>query len=139
MFRLADHLFHLLDAGVAFVEALRDVLGKPLDLGLLCLFGVVIVEPREHMLLVKLVEAVAFRRNVGQYFGNLICYVCPARWQYVHLNHGVAIVLESRQETSGVLGRIASAGKGIAVAFCVAGTRRTSDSILKSLSRVMGV
>jgi len=47
----AHHLLNTLDAAVAVVKAARDGLRQLLDLALLGLFGLIIVEPREYVLL----------------------------------------------------------------------------------------
>lgn len=77
---------------MAFVEIPRNLLREPLNLCFLRPLCVVVIESREDMFLVKLVKIVAFGSNVGKNLGNLVCNLRPARWEHVHLNHGVTIV-----------------------------------------------
>jgi hypothetical protein len=48
----AHHLLDVLDAAVAVMEAARDCLGKLLNFAFLGHFGLIVVEPRQYVLLV---------------------------------------------------------------------------------------
>lgn len=94
LFRLANHALKLLDPLVALVKALCDVLSEPLDLHLFGPLGLVIVEAREHMRLVQLVETLALCGNLGEELCDVVRDVRPPRRQKVHLDYSVAIIFE---------------------------------------------
>ncbi len=79
---------------MALVEGARDVLGQRLDGGLLGALGVVVVEARQHVLLVQALQRLALARHAGQEVRHLVRHVGPARRQQVHLDDGVAVVVE---------------------------------------------
>jgi hypothetical protein len=93
LLRLAHHGLYPLDGLLAALETPCDVLGKLLDLELLSLLDVFIVEAREHVLLVQLVETPRLLGDVRKVLGDLVLHVEPSRRQQVHLNHGIAVVL----------------------------------------------
>jgi hypothetical protein len=90
---LAHHGLYPLDGLLAALEAPCDVLGKLLNLDLLALLDVFVVEAREHVLLVQLVQTPRLLCNVREVLGDLVLHVKPSRRQQVHLNHGIAVVL----------------------------------------------
>lgn len=100
---------------MALVKGLCDLLGELLNLGLLGALGVVVIEAGEDVLLMELLEALAFGGNVGKQVGDVVGDVGPARGQEVHLDHGVAIVVECAggQQAAPVLVGIAAAGVGV--------------------------
>ena len=110
-------MLDLLDALVALVEAPCDVLREALDLDLLVLLGLVVVEAGQDVRLVQLVEPLALDGDLGEELGDFVRDVGPARGQQVHLDHGVAIVLEcaAREQPAAVRveGKAAAAGVGI--------------------------
>lgn len=115
LLRLANHGLKLLDPLVALVKALCDVLGEPLDLHLLGSLGLVIVEAREHMRLVQLVEALALCGNLGEQLCDVVRDVRPPRRQQVHLDYSVAIIFEcaAREQPAPVFMRKAAARVGV--------------------------
>lgn len=115
LLRLAHHLLDLLDTSMTVMEALCDLLGELLDLGLLGALGVVVIEARKDMLLVQLLEALALGSDVGEQVSDLVGNVGPAWGKQVHLNYGVAIVVEcaGRQQAAAIFVRIVAAGVGI--------------------------
>lgn len=107
---LADHLLDPLDAAVALVEPLGDVLRQALNVPLLGLLGALVVEAGEHVLLVQALELLALAGDVGEEVGDLVGDVGPARGQQVHLDHGVAVVVvvpagEEAPPVRGLVGR----------------------------------
>lgn len=75
------------------METLGDVLRQGLDLPLLGPLGILVVEAREHMLLVQPLQLLALARHVGQQVRHLIRDVGPARREQVHLDYGVAVIM----------------------------------------------
>lgn len=63
---LPNQLFNVLNAPMAVVKALGDVLRKSLNLPLFGPFRILIVEAREHMLLMQALQLLALTRHVGQ-------------------------------------------------------------------------
>lgn len=72
MFTLAHHLLDTLDDAVAFVEPLGDGLRKLLYLPFLILLGLLIVEPRQYVLLVQPLQLLALARDVGQQLRHFV-------------------------------------------------------------------
>lgn len=95
---------------MAFVEPLSDFLGKFLDLSFLGPLCIVIIEARQHMLLVKLLKALPLDGNFGEKLSYLIGNIGPSWGKQVHLDHGVAIILEcaGRQQAPAIVVRIAA-------------------------------
>lgn len=93
---------------MAVVEAARDVLRQLLDIPLLGLLGALVVEARQHMLLVQPLELLRLLGDVGEQVRHLVRDVGPARGQQVHLDHGVAVVVvvAARQEAAPVRGLV---------------------------------
>jgi hypothetical protein len=112
-----------------------NILCQALDLGLLGFLGLIVVEARQYVLLVKSLQVLALCRDVCKELRDLIGYVGPSRWQKVHLNHGVAIVLEcaGRQQATAIFRRI-----GVATASA-GDARNRPGGILVPLSGVMSV
>jgi hypothetical protein len=79
---------------MTLVKAFRDVLGEILNLALFRLFGILVVEAWQDMLLVQALQSLAASRNVCKQLGDFVRDVGPAGRQEIHLDHGVAIILE---------------------------------------------
>lgn len=90
---LAHHALYAFDCLLALLEAPRNLLGEVLDFALLPLLHLLIVEAGEHVLLVQLVELAGLLRDVGEMLGDLVLDVEPSRWQQVHFDDRVAVVL----------------------------------------------
>lgn len=122
---------------MALVEPMRDLLRQLLDIPLLRLLRLLIVEARQHVLLVQTIQLLAFLRDVGQEVGDVVANVRPPRGQEVHFYDGVAIVLErSRGEQApAVFGGRACAGEvvGEGIVACESGP------VLYALLRVVRV
>jgi hypothetical protein len=112
---LADHPLYALDGLLAHLEAARDLLRELLDFALLALLHLLVVESREHVLLVQLVELAGLLCDVGEVFGDLVLDVEPPRRQQVHLNHGIAVVVVGTSPAYEplLLGRAAAIAKAI--------------------------
>jgi hypothetical protein len=93
LLRVAHHGVDALDGLLAALEAARNVLSQVLNVALLALLDVLVVEARQHVLLVQLVELARLAGDVGQLLRDLVLHVEPARRQQVHLNHRVAVVV----------------------------------------------
>lgn len=63
--RFPHHLLDPLDAAVALVEALGDILRQPFDLALLSLLGLLVIEARQHVLLVQAFQLLALAGDIG--------------------------------------------------------------------------
>jgi hypothetical protein len=63
------------------------------NIPLLALFDILVVEAREHVLLVQLVELACLLRYLGEVFSDFVLHVEPSRRQQVHFNHGIAVVV----------------------------------------------
>lgn len=85
------------------MEKTCDVLGKAFNLPLLPLLDLLVVEAREHMLLMHLIELPRLLCNVGQVLGYLVLDVEPARRQQVHFDDGITVVLEGVDEPLALL------------------------------------
>jgi len=77
------------------MEAARDLLRKALNYALVLSPDILIAEPREQVLLVQLVQLGGLLRNICQVLGDFFLHIDPARWKQVHLNHHVAIIVET--------------------------------------------
>lgn len=76
------------------MEGARDILGQPLDDPFLALPGVLIAESRQEVFLMQFVELRGFLRRVRQQLRHFVLHVDPARRQPVHLDHGIAVILQ---------------------------------------------
>jgi hypothetical protein len=119
---LAHHGLNPLDSTLAFLEAPRNFLRQLFDFALLPLLDRFVVEPREHVLLVQLVELPRLLRYLGQLFRHLVLDVQPSRGEQVHLNHRVAVVFK------GSLGHEAQSLLRHAPAFAIAVRPRAAIS-----------
>jgi hypothetical protein len=114
---LAHHAVDALDGLLAALEAPGDVLGEGLDLALLPLLDRLVVEAREHVLLVQLVELARVAGDICQVLCDVVLDVEPARRQQVHLDDGVAVVVEGGRGHEALALLVAEAGgHGAAIA-----------------------
>lgn len=101
---------------MAVVETAGDVLRQPLDIPFLGLLGALVVEARQHMLLMQPLELLRLLGDVGQEIRHLVRDVSPARRQQVHLDHRVAVivVVAAREEAAAVRGLVGGEEHGSA-------------------------
>lgn len=91
---LAYHFVYSLYRLLTFLEAPGDGLCQLLDFALLLLLDMLIVESREYVLLVQLVELPRLLRHLGEIVCDLVLDVKPSRWQKIHFDYRIAVVFE---------------------------------------------
>jgi hypothetical protein len=119
---LADHHLYALNGLLALLEAAGDGLRELFNLALLAFLDILVVEAREDVFLMQLVEVASLLGDVGEQLGNLVLDVEPARGQQVHLNDSVAVVVvgSARHEALALLGGAASVAKAIGAGAAIA-------------------
>jgi hypothetical protein len=128
---------------VAIVEALGDVLRQPLDIPFLGLLGPLVVEARQHMLLVQSLQLLRLLGHVGQQIRHLVCDVGPARRQQIHLDDRVAVIVvvaarEKAATVRGLVGGEEHGGTGGGAEALSAG-EVVATAILVPMGRVVSV
>jgi hypothetical protein len=128
---LAHHHLYALDSLLTLLKAPCDALSKLLDFALLLLLDVLIVESRQHVLLVQLVELPRLLRYLGEVLGDLVLHIQPPWRQQVHLNHRVAVIFigTARHQPLPLLGHAPAVAEAI-------GAR---SAITRLLLRMVGV
>lgn len=130
----AHHCLYPLDGLLALLEMAGNALCQLLNLALLALLDVLVVEAREDVLLVQLVELARLLGDFGEVFGDLVLDIEPAWRQQVHLYYGIPIVVASAgHEAQTFLGHspaIAEAiGAGAAIARLLRGMVRVGLAV----------
>lgn len=92
MFALAHHLLDALDDAVAVVEPLGDGLRELLYLTFLVPLSLVVVKPRQYVLLMQPLQLLALAGDVGQQLRHFVRRIRPPRRKQVHLDHRIAVV-----------------------------------------------
>jgi hypothetical protein len=87
-----DHNLDAFDSLLAALKGTGDFGCEFLNLPLLLLLDGLVVEPREDVLRVQLVQLGRLEGDFFQHVVDLVLDVDPARRQQVHLDHGISIV-----------------------------------------------
>src|SRR5271163_3968503 len=89
-----DHFLNSLDSILAITKAAGYLLRQLLNILLLSFLNIVIVEAREDVFLVKLVQLCRLQGNVLQYISDFVLNVHPSWRKQIHFDDCVSIVLK---------------------------------------------
>src|ERR1700733_512122 len=89
-----DHFLNSLDSILAITKPAGYLLRQLFNILLLSFLDIVIVEARENMLLVKLVQLCRLQSNILQYISNFVLNIHPSWRKQIHFDYCVSIVLE---------------------------------------------
>lgn len=95
LLRVSHHRFDPLYRPLTIVEVAGNILGQTFNNALVLATDVLVPEAREQVLLMQLVELCGLLRNIGEQVRDFFLDVSPARWQQIHLDDHIAVILEA--------------------------------------------
>ncbi len=103
---VSHHHLDPLDSFLAIVKATGDLLGRSLDCDLFLHLHILVIEPRQNVLLMQLLQLSRLVSYCPEKLCHLVLNVDPSWWQQVHLNDSISVIIEGprRHEATPLLG-----------------------------------